>query len=200
VLKKKDSDSTKKNKTSEESNRNSISSLKSMYNYVALAVIEPERYHKQNIKLFKQLVGKGVPGVYVTLTKPYKTIKAEFLKEKFDLDKTIFIDAVSKYIPGKVKKEDDCLYIGSPKDLTDISIAMDQAVMAIPEGNKYLFFDSLSVLTMYNKLDVVAKFIHFISTRMRAWKVKGIIISLRKNKDKELINELKEFCDVTLNL
>ena len=103
-------------------------------------------------------------------------------------------------VGGKVEKTDDCLFIGSPKNLSDISIAMDQAIMAIPKKDKFLFFDSLSTLLLYNDVSVVAKFVHFLSGKMRIWEVKGIIISLRRAKDKELIQELKEFCDVVLNL
>ena len=121
-------------------------------------------------------------------------------KEKIDLNKVIFIDAVTTTVGGKVEKTDDCLFIGSPKNLSDISIAMDQAIMAIPKKDKFLFFDSLSTLLLYNDVSVVAKFVHFLSGKMRIWEVKGIIISLRRAKDKELIQELKEFCDVVLNL
>jgi hypothetical protein len=35
---------------------------------------------------------------------------------------------------------------------------------------------------------------------MRIWKVKGIIISLRRKEDKDLIDELETFCDVKLDL
>jgi hypothetical protein len=34
---------------------------------------------------------------------------------------------------------------------------------------------------------------------MRVWKVKGIIISLERDADKELIEELSQFCDVVID-
>ena len=72
--------------------------------------------------------------------------------------------------------------------------------MAIPTKDKFLFFDSLSTLLLYNDVSVVAKFVHFLSGKMRVWRVKGIIISLRRKIDEDLIEELKGFCDMTLNL
>ena len=84
--------------------------------------------------------------------------------------------------------------------MSDISISMDQAVRAIPSDEKFLFFDSLSTLLMYNNVGTVAKFIHFLAGKMRVWKVKGIIVSLRKEKDSELIENLMQFCDVMLEL
>ena len=52
---------------------------------------------------------------------------------------------------------------------------------------------------MYNSIPTVAQFIHFLATRMRGWKVKGIIISLERKQDKELIDELSQFCDVVMD-
>ncbi len=177
-----------------------ISELKGLKEYVALAVVDSAKYQKTNVKIIKKLVDEGTPGVYVTLNKPYENIKKQFQKEKIDVTNVIFIDAVTKTVGGKIEKKKDCLYIGNPKNLSDISIAMDQAIMAIPAKNKFLFFDSLSTLLLYNDVRVVAKFVHFLSGKMRVWKVKGIIISLRRTKDQELIEELKGFCDVTLDL
>ena len=179
------------------------SNLKELHlkdNYVALAIVDAEKYQQTNSRIIKGLIKKSLPGVYVSLNRPYEDIKSYFEKQKINLRNVIFIDAVTKTAGGKIKKTEDCLFIGSPKDLSDISIAMDQAIMAIPAEDKFLFFDSLSTLLLYNDVKVVAKFIHFLSGKMRVWKVKGIIISLRRKQDQELILELKTFCDLTLNL
>ena len=116
------------------------------------------------------------------------------------MNMVIFIDAVTKTAGGRTNKTKSCLFIGSPENLSDISMAMDQAVRAVPKEEKFLFFDSLNTLLIYNSPQVVAKFIHFLSGKMRVWKVKGIIITLEKETNKELINELSQFCDVVLEL
>jgi len=76
---------------------------------------------------------------------------------------------------------------------------MDQAVRAVPAEEKFVFFDSLNTLLMYNKVTTVARFVHFLAGKMRTWKVKGIIVSLQKEKNKELIEELMQFCDVSID-
>jgi KaiC/GvpD/RAD55 family RecA-like ATPase len=177
-----------------------IKKLEGMDDYVALAVIDADKYQKANIQIVSELVRNGTPGVYVTLNRPYENVKRLLSKEKVDTDQIIFIDGVTKTAGAKIEKKEDCLYIGNPKNLSDISISMDQAIMAIPSKDKFMFFDSLSTLLLYNDVRVVAKFVHFISGKMRVWKVKGIIISLRRDKDKELIDELKGFCDVVLDI
>lgn len=175
--------------------------LKDLKQYVALATVDAKNYQKTNLAIVRHLIeDKNIPGVYVTLNKPFQTMQGIFKKEKIDTRMIIFIDAVTKTTGGTIKKTNKCLFIGSPDNLSDISIAMDQAVRALPSKERFVFFDSLSTLLMYNNITTVARFIHFLAGKMRAWKVKGIIVSLRKEKDKELIDELMQFCDVILNL
>ena len=177
-----------------------LSVLKGLKDYVALAIIDAQKYKEANIGIVKELVKDNIPGVYVTLNRPYDNLKRIFEKEKMNMHNVIFIDAVTKTAGSRTEKTEDCLFIGSSENLSDISIAMDQAIMAIPQKEKFLFFDSLSTLLLYNDVEVVAKFIHFLSGKMRIWKVRGIIISLRRENDKDLITQLKSLCDVTLEL
>jgi len=48
-------------------------------------------------------------------------------------------------------------------------------------------------------VQTVARFIHFLAGKMRVWQVKAIIISLERKEDKELIDELSQFCDVIMD-
>ena len=45
----------------------------------------------------------------------------------------------------------------------------------------------------------MARFIHFMASKMRLWGVQGIIISLHKTVDKDLIADLSQFCDVIID-
>ena len=150
-----------------------------------------------NLKMVKSFTDENIPGVYVTLSKPVETMKKIMANAGIDTRLIIFIDAITKTLDGTEKK-DNCLYIGTPENLSDISIAMDQAVTAL-SGDKFIFFDSLSVLLIYNEPVVVAKFVHMLAGRMHIWKVKGIIVSLRRKEDEELIKELFQFCDIKLD-
>tara|TARA_Y100000310_G_scaffold144893_3_gene144233 strand:+ start:47021 stop:47581 length:561 start_codon:yes stop_codon:yes gene_type:complete len=182
--------------------RNKIKeSLNGNENYVALAKVTASKYQDSNLEMIKYLtVDDEVPGVYVTLNKPFSVMQPFLVKKGINTDMIIFIDAVTKTSGGDVKKTEKCLFIGSPDNLSDISLAMDQAVRAVPGDKKFLFFDSLDTLLVYNKPTTVAKFIHFLSGKMRVWNVKGIIVSLEKDSNKELLDELSQFCDILLEL
>lgn len=176
--------------------KNKLSSLKE---YVVLATVDAKKYQETNIALVKHLTkGEKVPGVYVTLNKPFKTMESIFQKAGVDTRMMIFIDAVTKTSGGAPEKTDKCLFIGNPENLSDISIAMDQAVMALPSKDRFVFFDSLNTLLMFNSVETVARFVHFLAGKMRSWGVKGIIISLEKKSNKELIDELNQYCDLKL--
>lgn len=176
-----------------------LKQLKELKEFVVLATVKAKDYQKTNLEIVKHLTADmSIPGVYVTLNKPYSVMKNIFEKSKIDARLIIFIDAVTK-IAGEVKKTKNCLFIGNPENLSDISIAMDQAVRALSGKDKFLFFDSLNTLLIYNTVPTVIKFIHFLASKMRIWKVKGVIISLEKKSDKELINELSQFCDVKID-
>lgn len=173
--------------------------LKDLKEYIALATVSAKNYQKTNIEMIRQLTEtENIPGVYVTLSKPFETMEKILKNEKIDTRMIIFIDAVTQ--TAALEKTDKCLFIGSPEKLSDISVAMDQAVRALPSQDRFVFFDSLNVLLLYNEVDTVARFIHFLASKMRVWKVRGIIVSLRKKQDKELIDQLSQFCDITLDL
>ena len=175
--------------------------LKNFKDSVILATVSAKSYEKTNIILVKYLTKDlGIPGVYVTLNKPFSAIKFFLSKSKINMDSLIFIDAITKTVGGNISKTKECLFIGTPENLSDLSLAMDQAVTALPGKEKFLFFDSLNTLLIYNDAKTVARFIHFLSGKMRVWKVRGIIISLQKKGNEDLINELTQFCDIGLEL
>ena len=151
--------------------------LKNLKEYVALATVESKDYQKTNLKIIKHLTEEqNIPGVYITLNRPYESMNKILSENNIDTKMILFIDAITKIVGGNVKKKGNCLFIGSPEKLSDISIAMDQAVRSLPD-EKFVFFDSLSILLLYNNPQIVAKFIHFLSGKMRVWHVRGIIIS-----------------------
>lgn len=172
--------------------------VKSLEDYILLITVDARNYQKTVIDIVKFLVNEqGIPGVYVTLNKPYDIMQRAFVSNDIDQRLVIFIDATSR---TESKKVENCLYIGSPEKLSDISVAMEQAVKAIPTGDKFLIFDSLNTLTIFNKPGTVARFIHFLTGKMREWKIKGIIITLEKETEQALLDELTQFSDARIDL
>ena len=172
--------------------------VKSLKDYILLITVDAKRYQNVSIEVVKSLVNEQkIPGVYVTLNKPYEIMKREFAANGIDTRLIIFIDAASN---TDARKVENCLYIGNPEKLSDMSVAMDQAVKSLPIAEKFLIFDSLNTLSIFNKPVTVARFIHFLTRKMREWKVKGIIITLEKETEQALLDELTQFADARIDI
>jgi len=170
-------------------------------NALVLILVDSKHYNEVNIELIKYLnVDKHLPGVYVTVNKPYATIKRIMEQNKINTKTIIFIDAISKLTGDKSKKTADCLFIGMPNDLTGLSVAMNEAVKSLPTKKKFLFLDSLSTLSIHNSAGSVNQFAHFLTANMREWGVMGVIISLERETEQSLIDQLAQFCDLSIEL
>ena len=55
-------------------------------------------------------------------------------------------------------------------------------------------------MAIFNKPGTVARFIHFLTGKMREWKIKGIIITLEKETDQTLLDELTQFSDARIDV
>lgn len=173
--------------------------IKGLNDYILIITANAKNYQSASIGVLRFLVAEeGLPGVYVTLNKPYEIMQRNLASNDIDSRLVIFIDASSS--SHEAKKVENCLYIGSPEKLSDISVAMDQAIKALPSGNKFLVFDSLNTLSIFNKPATVARFVHFLAGKMREWKIKGIIITLEKETDQLLLDELTQFSDARVDL
>ena len=173
--------------------------IKSLKDYLFLITVGARNYQNATIDILKFLVNEqGIPGVYVTLNKPYEIIQRNLMNNGIDPNLVIFIDATSR--PEGIRKVGNCLYIGSPEKLSDISVAMDQAIKALTTSDKFLVFDSLNTLSIFNKPTTVARFVHFLAGKIREWKIKGIIITLEKETEQSLLDELTQFSDARIDL
>ncbi|MBT4870185.1 MAG: hypothetical protein HON47_01270 [Candidatus Diapherotrites archaeon] len=169
-------------------------------NTISVVVADAHNYLEETASVIKELTTKnGIPGVYVTLNKPYKTIKKKFDENGVNTKMLIFIDAISAEA-GKVEKEAGCVYVQTPKSLSDMSIAIGEAVKAIPSERKFVFFDSLTTLLVYNKAHSVLRFTHFLTNKMRSWDVDGVILSLDSDINSDIFQQIVLFADNTVNL
>ncbi|MFH1326988.1 MAG: ATPase domain-containing protein [archaeon] len=161
-----------------------------------LMIITSQKLIEINTSLLKWAISKkGYNVVYVTVNKPFSTLIEGFQSEKIETDKIFIIDAVS---PSKSRTA-NAVFIGSPKELTNISITTTSAVKRLKEA-KVLVFDSISTLLVYNKIEVVKKFIRFISKEMKNLKVTFVMSCIKEMTDEKTISELKAFADEVIEI
>jgi len=164
---------------------------------IVLILSDEKKYLETNLEILGILTGKlKGKGIYVTINRPFDSL-IELLKEKKINSKNLFfIDAITLTISGQAKEVSNCLFINSPNSLTELGIALGEAFKAMKtKEERFIFFDSLSTLLVYNHSKSVTKFAHFLTGKMREWKIKGVLISLQKNVDEKLIAQVSQFCD-----
>ena len=157
-------------------------------------------YDKTNTQILKHSINKeGYYCVYVTVNKPYSSLKKKLEKEKINIQNIFFIDAVS---PVEETRAGNAVFVGSPKALTKISLVSNKALQKMPENKRLLFLDSLSTISLYNKKGNVSKFADFIIRKRREGNMKAAIISLKKDKKgtKEISNYLSQLVDKVIEV
>jgi KaiC/GvpD/RAD55 family RecA-like ATPase len=166
-------------------------------NFIVLINVGAEDYVGTNVAILKALADNNkLPGVYITVNKPYTAMERLLEKEGVDTKNIYFIDCVTKMSggePGAGGK--NVFFLDTPQNLTGLGVAMSEAITVMGEGDKFLLMDSLSTLLIYHSVGTVAKFSHFLTARMRTWGLKGILMAVEKDADPEFTNQLSQFCD-----
>jgi len=187
--------------------------LKNMpLNKVVLFLVEPKKYMNINLEIIKIVIKENkFSGIYVTVNRPFITLVNIMKKKGIDTNRIFFIDCITKMIPSprgisltsrrKFEKKENCIFIPSPSRLTEIGLALSEALSGMRHPrNKFLYLDSLSTLSIYNDLSTIAKFVHFLTTRVRLFGVVGLIMCVEKKMDDKLFNILSEVCDMTIEV
>lgn len=165
-------------------------------NGVTLVISGTEDYQKTNREIIKTFTNEeNLEGVYTTVNDPFPKIEEFLQKDDVETDKIFFVDGISKEVGAEEVEKDNVIYLESPEHLTDISIVMSKSLDGLGDDRKFIFFDSMSTLTIYNSINTVSKFAHFITEKMRNWNVAGVVISVESEEDDEVIERLKRFVD-----
>lgn len=164
---------------------------------IVVAVLKNQSYSKDIVKIASQLCTKCKATVYVSLNRPYGPLTSSLKKSKVDTSKILFIDGISKSA-GQEVKEDNCLLIESAGALTKISLVVNKAV----KTGKFdgLVFDSLSTLLIYNKKEVVSKFVQSMVNKLRAAKMTVIFTALKGDTETGLLKEISMFVDEVVEM
>jgi len=168
---------------------------------VVLILTSAENYMASIVDVLKTLINKkGRQCVYVTVNRPYNDIQNVLEKGKINTDNIFFIDLISKTANREQSKAKNCLFIDSPESLTDLSIAITEAIGNLKGKKKFIFLDSLSTMLIYNQAGTLARFAHFLIGKMRNAAVEMIIISLEKEMDQALVSQISTFVDKVIKV
>ena len=169
-------------------------------NTIVVFVIKND-YAEKNFEILNYLLNKRTDcGIYVTANTPYNVIEKNLRDRNMPTDNIFFIDMISQISGDRAIRKENCLFLPSPQNLTDLGIALSEITESIKDRKYFIFLDSLSTLLIYNQFDVVAKFSHFLTAKMRRLNVDGIFLSLNQKDDSDMISIMCQVCDKVIYL
>lgn len=167
---------------------------------IVLVLVDASIYVDATLLLLKRLANMRCDIIYVTVNRPYQSLVSLLDNNGIDTERMFFIDAITESVGGKAERTENCLYVGSPSRLTDLGIGFEEAIKSLGETEKYLFFDSLSTLAIYNNVQTVTQFGHFLTVRLRLHNVKGVLMAVESESDLALIKTLTYLSDSCVRL
>ncbi len=176
--------------------------LKGLPNNFIVGVILPgQNYESANLELLKMLnAEKGIVGSYISVNRPFNDLIKTLKKSEIAHDNLFLIDCITKELGGRPIDLPNCVYIDSPKALTDICIAMHQFIEHTQKHNKFIYIDSISTLGIHNKPETMLKFVHYLTGKIRLWGIKGVMVALHEDTDRQMISQISPFCDRIIDL
>jgi len=171
--------------------------------FIVLIVSAADVYSiAQEVALRVLIKKKGMYGTYVTFNRPYNTLKTSIAAQGVDPEKLFFIDLITESAGGKAERSsgERCFFVSSPKNLTELSILLEQAMLRLPREKRFLFIDSISTMLIYNDADTVLRFLHSLTGKMRLLGITGIIFLLEKESDEKFLAQVAQFCDRVITI
>ncbi len=164
---------------------------------IIVLVMPEDNYLGRMVSVVKDLASIDGKICYVSLNRPYNSLKSNFEAAGIDLSNIKFIDAITK--TAQLPEEcPECAFVSSPGALTELSVAISNAMEA--DSYSYILFDSLSTLLVYESDTTIAKFVHFLMAKVRVVGCNAIFTCLRQDSESILIKDINMFADKVVDL
>ncbi len=165
---------------------------------IILVKVDAKSYVKVSLEILKFFSGFA-EGIYVTLNKPYFSLKRMLAKEGIDLNKLYFIDSITMQVGGEVIDEDRCFYLSSP-DPVQLQVTIERAMDLITSNNRFIYIDSLSTISLYKSFETLIKFLRHITGKIRLKGFVGTIFTLEKEMDETYYSQITLMCDEVIEV
>jgi archaellum biogenesis ATPase FlaH len=161
---------------------------------IYLLLIKSGKQDKVTSDILKNL--KSEKGMYVTVNKPYNNIAKKLEDKKINTKSIFFVDAISATTNPNVKRQSNCVYVSSPKNLTDLNIAVNSNI----QGKDVIILDSLGVLLVHNDPKTLERFLHVFVSSLRQKNIGCFILTEQEQVEKSLLNVMSTICDEVANI
>ena len=166
-----------------------------------LVLSDPSKIRQRNIELIREISSLGYQTIVITTNFPYSILSKLYAESGVDLKNVMFIDTVTRHSMGNVVNVPGVVnYITSPSNLTDMGIAVTEALKAYPGKKVCILYDSISTMLIYMSSPNISKFIHFVTNKLRLMEISGIFLAVEKGLDPMLLSQLTTFVDKVIDM
>ena len=162
------------------------------HDYSVLLNVNPSSEFEM-YKIFESIKN---PSVLVSLVRPASNIRDILKRHKIRPRDIHIIDAISHEI--NAEKIENATYLHSSRNLSDLSVAIDNQLRSSSAEKKTLVFDSIAKLSQFHDADALVGFVKFLNARLKDCNAQGIFISSGKinhinNKVMHLMDKVYNF-------
>lgn len=165
---------------------------------IVLVKVDSKKYVKVSLEIVKHFT-KIAEGIFVTLNRPYFSLKKMLTKEGVDLSKIIFIDCITLQLGGEQVDEDRCFYLTSP-DPVQLQVTIERAMDLVLSENRFIYLDSLSTISLYKSFETLIKFLRHLTGKMRLRGFVGTIFTLEKEMNESYYSQISLMCDEVIEV
>lgn len=132
-----------------------LNSLDGKKSLLIICEVEKQQNNVNSVVEF-MIKKKKMVCAYISLNKPYQSIKTIFDKLKIKTNEMYFIDTITSS-KDVTEKNNKVTFVTNPSDLVSISLASKE-FLKNAKGDKFIIIDALQTLLIYNQPDTIAKF------------------------------------------
>ena len=153
---------------------------------------DAENLDKDIISVVDSVLNNDKKLVYVSINKPYQTVRDMFEKKGVQTENIFFIDCISASL-GEEYVSDNVGFVQNISDINSISIEINGAIEKIHD-KKIIIIDAIHTLWIYQKPEMIARFIQSLTEKTFRANINTLIFIVDE-KDKRLVRKIVPFFD-----
>ncbi len=150
----------------------------------------------------------SIPGMFISLNDSPEMLKEKAKNYGLDIDSfekkgmVKWVDGYSAKSKINAKDTASIKRISGPVALTDMSIFISNvSSFFLKKSNSFkVFFDSISVLTLYNSNDAIFRFLSVITAKIKSSKGIGFFLLVNDMHDSKFVSTVRQMMDGTISI
>lgn len=157
-----------------------------------LLLVDVKDYSRIPHALITYFQSQKIPGVYVTVNKPFMDIAKQITPLPSNV---MFIDVITPLTGKEVENTAQVTYLDSPLALVEMNMAISEKMKGVVANQRFLILDSVSTLLVYNSPQSVEKFCHTVIAKNRSDNTIGLFILIQTDEGHSVTETLSQFVD-----